>query len=104
MKVSEEALRKAGFTGSDLNKIRNNVDSYGGTLAEAIQGLANRFRIVLWIYFACFAVFLWTLFTHDKLYCLSVCLGLFITMLIVAFIQPPVLSYKSWRYWKSSRS
>ncbi len=104
MKVNDETLLRAGFTGSDLQKIRNNVESYGGTLGEAIQELANRFRIVLWICSACIAVFIWTLFTHDRLYSLSVGVGLLITMIIVAFIQPPVLSYKSWRYWKNSRN
>ncbi|WP_343551075.1 hypothetical protein [Pantoea sp.] len=103
MKVSEEALHRAGFTASDLKKIRNNVDSYGGTLGEAIQSLANRFKVVLWINLACIAVFLWVLFTHDRLYALSVGIGLLLTMLIVAFIQPPLLSFKSWRYWKKNR-
>lgn len=104
MEVSEETLLRAGFTESDLKKIRNNVDSYGGTLGEAIQDLANRFRIVLWIDSACVVMFLCALFTHDGFYGLTVGMSLLITMLIVAFIQPPILSYKSWRYWKNSHS
>ena len=47
MKVTDEALLRSGFTPSDLQKIKNNVESYGGTLGEAIQDLANRFRVVL---------------------------------------------------------
>lgn len=46
MKVTDEALLRSGFTPSDLQKIKNNVESYGGTLGEAIQDLANRFRVV----------------------------------------------------------
>ena len=37
MKVTDEALLRSGFTPSDLQKIKNNVESYGGTLGEAIQ-------------------------------------------------------------------
>ncbi|WP_371601278.1 hypothetical protein [Pantoea sp. AV62] len=51
MKVSEAALLKSGFSHADLQKIKNNVDSYGGSLGESIHDLANRFRIVLWVFF-----------------------------------------------------
>lgn len=40
MKVTDEALLRSGFTPSDLQKIKNNVESYGGTLGK-------RFRIWL---------------------------------------------------------
>lgn len=43
MDVTEEALLSSGFTRSDLQKIKNNIESYGRTLEEAIQDLANRF-------------------------------------------------------------
>ncbi|MCF2229045.1 hypothetical protein LGR88_10490 [Enterobacter cloacae] len=58
MDVTEEALLSSGFTRSDLQKIKNNVESYGGTLGEAIQDLANRFRVVLWITSSCLLVFI----------------------------------------------
>ncbi|MEG3131014.1 hypothetical protein SC171_23695 [Pantoea cypripedii] len=104
MLVSEEALLRSGFNRADLKKIQNNVESYGGTLGEAIQDLANRFRIVLWIFYGCLAAFIWVFFTSDRLYITATGIGLLITMLIVIFIQPPVLSYKSWRYWKKQRN
>lgn len=104
MIVTEELLLRSGFNGADLKKIKNNLESYGGTLGEAVQDLANRFRIVLWIFYACLAVFVVVFFSSEKLYVLSTGTGLLITMLIVLFIQPPVLSYKSWRYWKNQRN
>ncbi|HBQ7916363.1 TPA: hypothetical protein L8S41_004884, partial [Klebsiella aerogenes] len=58
MKVTDEALLHSGFTPSDLQKIKNNIESYGGTLGEAIQDLANRFRVVLWITSSCLMVFI----------------------------------------------
>ncbi|MFC0140056.1 hypothetical protein ACFFJN_08270 [Erwinia mallotivora] len=59
MKISEEALLHAGFSAADLRKIRNNTESYGGTLGEAIQDLANRFRIMMWVFSACIMMFIW---------------------------------------------
>jgi len=104
MKISDEKLAQAGFTRSDLQKIRNNVENYGGTLGEAIQDLANRFRVVLWIFFGCLVVFAWVVLSGDVDKMISGGIGLLITMLIVIFVQPPVLSYKSWRYWRANRN
>lgn len=58
MDVIEEALLSSGFTQSDLQKIKNNVENYGGTLGEAIQDLANRFMVILWITSSCLMVFI----------------------------------------------
>lgn len=103
MKVTDEALLRSGFTPSDLQKIKNNVESYGGTLGEAIQDLANRFRIVIWIFSAFMAMFLWVIISNEIQYIISTGIGLSIAMLIAVFVQPPVLSYKSWRFWRKYR-
>lgn len=39
MDVTDEVLLNSGFTPLDLQKIKNNVESYGGTLGKAIQNL-----------------------------------------------------------------
>nr|WP_041474289.1 hypothetical protein [Erwinia sp. Ejp617] len=104
MRVSEEALLNSGFSHAELQKIKNNVESHGGSIADAIQDLANRFRIVLWVFYGCVAIFLWVVFSTDRGYIIATGAGLAITMMIVIFTQPPVLSYKSWRYWKTNRS
>lgn len=103
MKVTDEALLRSGFTPSDLQKIKNNVESYGGTLGEAIQDLANRFRVVLWITSACLMVFILLVLFTAKETVVGGGISILIAIVIVAFIQPPVLSYKSWRFWRKFR-
>lgn len=103
MKVTDEALLRSGFTPSDLQKIKNNVESYGGTMGEAIQDLANRFRGVLWITSACLMVFILLVLFIAKETVVGGGISILIAIVIVAFIQPPVLSYKSWRFWRKLR-
>jgi len=103
MKVTDEALLRSGFTPSDLQKIKNNVESYGGTMGEAIQDLANRFRGVLWITSACLMVFILLVLFIAKETVVGGGISILIAIVIVAFIQPPVLSYKSWRFWRKFR-
>ena len=103
MKVTDEALLRSGFTPSDLQKIKNNVESYGGTLGEAIHDLANRFRVVLWITSACLMVFIILVLFSAKETVVGGGISILIAIVIVAFIQPPVLSYKSWRFWRKFR-
>lgn len=103
MDVTEDALLRSGFTQSDVQKIKNNVESYGGTLGEAIQDLANRFRVVLWIASACLMVFIILVLFSAKETVVGGGISILIAIVIVAFIQPPVLSYKSWRFWRKFR-
>ncbi|TLU63960.1 hypothetical protein FFB58_19915 [Enterobacter sp. MF024] len=104
MKVSETALLESGLSHADLQKIKNNVDNYCGSLDESIHDLANRFRIVLWVFFCCMAVFIWVMVSNNTAYVISTDTGLLISMLIVVFVQPPVLAYKSWRYYRIHRT
>jgi len=103
MDVTEEALLRSGFTSAELQKIKNNVESYGGTLGEAIQDLANRFRIALWITSSCLSVFIILLLFSAKETIVGGGLSILIAIVIVAFIQPPVLSYKSWRFCRGNQ-
>lgn len=103
MNVTDEALLRSGFTPSDLQKIKNNVESYGGTLGEAIQDLANRFRVVLWITLSCLMAFIILLLFSAKETIVGGGISILIAIVIVTFIQPPVLSYKSWRFWIKHR-
>lgn len=103
MDVTEEALLSAGFTRSDLQKIKNNIESYGGTLGGAIQDLANRFRVVLWITSSCLMVFILLMLFAAKETVMGGGISILIAIIIVVFIQPPVLSYKSWRFWRKHK-
>lgn len=103
MDVTEEALLSSGFTQSDLQKIKNNVENYGGTLGEAIQDLANRFRVILWITSSCLMVLILLVLFAAKETVVGGGISILIAIIIVVFIQPPVLSYKSWRFWRKYR-
>ncbi|PDP90190.1 hypothetical protein [Enterobacter cloacae] len=100
MDVTEEALLSSGFTQSDLQKIKNNVENYGGTLGEAIQDLDNRFRVILWITSSCLMVFILLVLFAAKETVVGGGISILIAIIIVVFIQPSVLSYKSWRFWR----
>jgi len=103
MIVSESDLLKSGFTDADLKKIKNNVESYGGTLGEAIVDLKNKFRVLLWIISGCTLAFIFLLCFSTKAYIAGGGLSLLIGVVIVTFIQPPVLAWKSWRYCRSNK-
>ena len=103
MDVTEEALLSAGFTRFELQKLKNNIQSYDGTLGGAIQDLANRFRVVLWITSSCLLVFIILVLFSSKENIISGGISILIAIIIVVFIQPPVLSYKSWRFWRKYR-
>ncbi|HED2521380.1 TPA: hypothetical protein R4Y92_005349 [Klebsiella aerogenes] len=103
MKVTDEALLHSGFTPSDLQKIKNNIESYGGTLGEAIQDLANRFRVILWITSSCLMVFIILALFSAKETVVGSGISILIAIVIVLFIQPLVLSYKSWRFLRKNR-
>lgn len=45
MKVSEETLLESGFSHTDLQKIKSNVENFGGTLDEVIQDLEKKFNV-----------------------------------------------------------
>ncbi len=103
MIVSEEALLRSGFSHAELQRIKNNVERYGGTLAEAIQDLANKFRVVLWVTTGCLIVFILLLLFSSTPTLVGGGISLLIAIMIVTFIQPPLLSYKSWRYGKNNK-
>ncbi|MCM7167353.1 hypothetical protein [Enterobacter quasiroggenkampii] len=103
MNVTDEALLRSGFTLSDLQKIKNNVERYGGTLEEAIYDLARRFNTLLWVASVCFAILIILVVFSSPLKALAWGLAIIIGVSIMTLAQPPVLSYKSWRYRKSTR-
>ncbi len=103
MDVTEDALLRSGFTQPDLQKIKNNVESYGGTLGEAIQDLANRFRVVLWLTSVCLIVFIILLLLSAKETIVGGGISILIAIIIAIFVQPPVLSFKSWLFWRKYR-
>lgn len=104
MNVSEETLLRAGFSPADLRKVKNNLESYGGTLGDAIQDLARRFIIATSVVLGCVAVFIFLLFFGSSETIFSGGIALLCGIAVAVFVQPPVLSYKSWRYQKTNRN
>ena len=104
MKVSEADVLRAGFSNADILKIKNNTKSYGGSLAEAIQDLANRFILASSVVFCCLLVWgLLIAFGSDE-HVFTGSIGLLCGIAVAVFIQPPGLAYKSWRYRRMVRS
>lgn len=104
MKVTDEALLRSGFSPSDLQKIKNNVESYSGTLGNAIRDLARRFILAVWVVSGCLAVFIFLLIFASEQSVFSGAIGLSCGAAVAIFIQPPVLAYKSWRFCRVNKS
>lgn len=83
MKVTDETLLNSGFTPSDLQKMKNNVESYGGTLGNAIKDLATRFVLTVWVVSGCLAVFIFLMiFASEESFFLVV-----LAFLVVSRLQ-----------------
>ncbi|WP_173635804.1 hypothetical protein [Paramixta manurensis] len=103
MAIKEEALLQSGFSAKDIRVIRNNVESYGGSLDEAIQDLARRFLLLVCVVTGCLAVFLVLAVFSSTDHVISGGVALLAGVVIALYSQPPLLSYKSWRYRRASR-
>ena len=101
MKVTDEALLRSGFTQPELQKIKSNIEKYGGTLGEAINDLARRFVTLAGVVAVCtFILLLLVVFSSpDRVIAWG--LAMIFGVAIMSFAQPPVISYKSWRYRKA---
>lgn len=100
MEFNAENLLKSGFTRRELRYIYNNMYSFGGTLDEYVKGLAKRFNILICIFSFTFISFFLVLYFKwsDPWYVLSCAISFFIIDLIVLVLQPPVISFKCWRF------
>ncbi|MBS1207007.1 MAG: Uncharacterized protein H6R25_3906 [Proteobacteria bacterium] len=106
MEFSVESLLKSGFTKRELRYIYNNIYSFGGTLEEIVRDLAKRFKVFIYIFIftviSCSLViyFKWS----DPWYVFSCVITLLVFDLIMLFIQPPVISFKCWRFCRVSKA
>ena len=104
MKVTDEALLRSGFTQPELQKIKSNIEKYGGTLGEAINDLARRFVTLAGVVAVCalILVLLIVFSSPDRAFAWG--LAMIFGVAIMSFAQPPVISYKSWRYRKTIKN
>ncbi|WP_324028873.1 hypothetical protein GC087_17410 [Pantoea sp. JZ2] len=103
MLVSEERLLRSGFSSLELQTVKKTVEKYGGTLEQAILDLARRFRTLTWIIAACTVVFLLLLLFSTGIKIIAGGVAFLFGIAVMMIGQPPVLCYKSWRYWRANR-
>ena len=103
MSVSEKALLESGFSHSDIIKIKNNINSNGGSIDEAIRDLANRFCIFIFVVFCCLTALILLFIFGSKESLFSGSIGIFCGIVVAALSQPPILAYKSWRHIKACK-
>lgn len=99
MDISRKHLLASGFTESELQKLQKNIDNYGGTMEDVIKDLAKRFKVAVFILFFMAALFTYALLFSSLDEIISLGLALLIAAFLVIFIQPPLISYKSWRFY-----
>jgi amino acid permease len=104
MKVSEEALLKSGFSFKDLQKLKNNIDNYGGSLDSVTHDLANRFKASKWITIVALFILVLTLMLASRDTSITLSATLAIVLPFIWYLAPARLSYKSWRYRKMMAS
>ena len=100
MDCSNERLLAAGFTAKELQKLQNNIDNFGGTFEEVIIDLDKRFNFFLWVFFCCIDCFLFLIYSriNDVGYIFGGGISLLVAVFIIGFSQPPIISYKCWRF------
>ena len=98
--TSEEALLKSGFSKRDLQKLKNNIENYGGSFDSVTHDLANRFKAMKWITIIALIILALTLLLASKDTSLTLALTLLIVLPFIWYITPAKLGYKSWRYRK----
>jgi len=96
MAITEEKLLASGFTPADVQKLKNNIDNYGGSFELLINNLSNRFRANIWISIAVLLVCLAILVISSLGDASSGAVAGFIALAIVWLTIPISLAYKAW--------
>lgn len=104
MNIDFYELRKTGFTQKELDKITENTRMYGGSIAEAINDLANRFKIFLWLSAFFVIVFAALLIWGSESKIIGGGIGLLSGVFIISLTFPVPLGYKAWKYRKKDKS
>ncbi|MCX8959365.1 hypothetical protein EHW64_18185 [Erwinia psidii] len=98
MNVSETALLESGFNYADLQKLKNNIANYGGSLDTVTHDLANRFIASKWITIAAFIILALTIMLASVDTSITLAATLAIVLPFIWYLTPAKLAYKSWRY------
>ncbi|PKC36103.1 hypothetical protein V462_11110 [Pantoea ananatis 15320] len=103
MNVSDEALLKSGISQADLSRIKHNVSVHGGTLEEAVERLANRFRVLTWVITFSVLVMAALLIFSSPVKIIAGGVSFLIVIAIVLSAQPVMLAWKCWRHRRADR-
>ena len=98
MKVSEKTLLESGFSHTDLQKIKNNVEDFGGTLDEVIHDLAKRFNVAKWITIVASVILILASVFSTKNNTLSLAFSLIVGLPFIWYLTSAKLAFKAWRY------
>lgn len=101
MKVTEEALLESGFSPAELQKLKNNIANYGGTLDSVTHDLANRFKASKWISVIALTILVITIMLTSFDASESFAATLTVVLPFLWYITPAKLAYKAWHYRKS---
>ena len=98
MDFSKERLLASGFTAKELQKLQNNIDNFGGTFEQVVRDLAKRIKVTFSIVMAMFLLLIYAVFFEDMDKVITIGISFLIVALLLTFIQPPIISFKCWRF------
>ncbi|QNQ22929.1 hypothetical protein HF650_24510 (plasmid) [Kosakonia sp. SMBL-WEM22] len=100
----EKDLIESGFTEREVYYLNKNIERYGSSLQSVVTELGKRFRVVLGITLGVTLMFIALIAFAARHNIISGGISLAIVLLIAWFFQPPVVTYKAWRFEKQRLS
>lgn len=98
MDFSKERLLASGFTTKELQKLQNNIDNFGGSFEEVVRDLAKRFKRIFFTVVIMFLLFIYAVFFSSTDEVIALGIATLVVSTLVIFLQPPVISFKCWRF------
>ncbi|MBS1205857.1 MAG: Uncharacterized protein H6R25_2756 [Proteobacteria bacterium] len=101
---SKERLLASGFTAKELQKLQNNIDNFGGTFEEVVKDLAKRFKRIFFTVVIMFLLFIYAVFFSSADETIPLGISTLVASTLVTFLQPPVISFKCWRFCRVNKA